>query len=338
MGRWLVTGGAGFIGSNLVHRLARDGHAVRVLDDFSTGRRANLAGLPPAKVEILEGDLRDPAVVARAVKGAEIVLHQGAVPSVPRSVKDPATTTEVNVLGSVHLLEAARRAGSVKRVVLASSSSVYGDSPTLPKVESMPLLPLSPYAASKAAMEGYARAFSASHGLEVTILRYFNVFGPRQDPKGAYAAVIPRFFEAIAAGKRPVVYGDGNQTRDFTYVDNVVEANLRAATMPRAAGETLNVACGERVTILGLASMIGEVLGLPARPALEPARGGEVRHSLADVDRMESVLGFRPPVDLRRGLALAAEWYAPKPKGKAKAAAKGTAAPAPRAGGGGAAP
>jgi UDP-glucose 4-epimerase len=229
MGRWLVTGGAGFIGSNLVHRLARDGHAVRVLDDFSTGGRSNLAGLP-------EGDLRDPRDVARAVKGAEIVLHQGAVPSVPRSIKDPATTTEVNVLGSVHLLEAARRAGTVKRVVLASSSSVYGDSPTLPKVESMPLLPLSPYAASKAAMEGYARAFSASHGLEVTILRYFNVFGPRQDPKGAYAAVIPRFFEALAAGERPVVYGDGNQTRDFTYVDNVVEANLRAATIPRAAG------------------------------------------------------------------------------------------------------
>ncbi|MCK6480615.1 MAG: SDR family oxidoreductase [Planctomycetes bacterium] len=309
MARWLVTGGAGFIGSNIVHRLAADGERVRVLDDFSTGKRANLRGLPPARVQVIEGDLRDWRAVLAAVRGCDYVLHQGALGSVPRSLADPVTTTEVNVLGSVNVLEAARRAGCVKRVVLASSSSVYGDTPTLPKTEGMPLLPLSPYAASKAAMEGFARAFSASHGVEAVLLRYFNVFGPRQDPKGAYAAVIPRFFHAVLAGERPVIYGDGNQTRDFTYVDNVVEANLRAATVPRAAGEVLNVACGERVTILGLASLVAEALGTTTRPLLQPARGGEVRHSLADVERMESVLGFRPPVDLRRGLELAAGWY-----------------------------
>jgi len=309
MARWLVTGGAGFVGSNLVHRLAADGETVRVLDDFSTGKRANLRGLPPRRVQVQAGDLRDRTAVRRAVRGAEFVLHQGAIPSVPRSLADPATTTEVNVLGTVNLLRACVEAKTVRRVVLASSSSVYGDAPTLPKVESMPLLPLSPYAASKAAMEHYGRAFRGSLGLEVVILRYFNVFGPRQDPKGAYAAVVPRFFHALLRGERPVVYGDGIQTRDFTYVDNVVEANLRAALSPRAVGEILNVACGERVTILGLASMIGQVLGVSAAPRHEPARDGEVRHSLADVDRMESVLDLRPAVDLQRGLERAADWY-----------------------------
>jgi UDP-glucose 4-epimerase len=260
-------------------------------------------------VQVQEGDLREPRDVKRAVKGVEFVLHQGAIPSVPRSLENPAATTEVNVLGTVNLLEACAGAGTVKRVVLASSSSVYGDSPSLPKVESMPLLPLSPYAASKAAMECYARAFSGSLGVQAAVLRYFNVFGPRQDPNGAYAAVIPRFFHAILRRERPVVFGDGNQTRDFTYVDNVVEANLRAATHARAAGEILNVACGERVTILGLASMIGQVLGESVSPRLEKARDGEVRHSLADIARMESVLDLRPAVDLPSGLALAADWY-----------------------------
>ncbi len=309
MARWLVTGGAGFIGSNIVHRLVADGESVRVLDDFSTGRRANLRGLPPSRVKVVEGDLRDARVVRAATRGCDYVLHQGALGSVPRSLKDPVTTTEVNVLGSVNVLDAARASGSVKRVVLASSSSVYGDTPALPKTEGMPLLPLSPYAASKAAMEGYARAFSASLGVEAVLLRYFNVFGPRQDPLGAYAAVIPRFFQTILAGGRPVIYGDGNQTRDFTYVDNVVEANLRAATAPRAAGEVLNIACGERVTVLGLASLIAECLGTTTHPRMEPAREGEVRHSLADVERMEAVLGMRASVDLRRGLELASAWY-----------------------------
>jgi len=309
MARWLVTGGAGFIGSNLVHRLARDGESVRVLDDFSTGRRSNLRGLDRSRVALIEGDLRVRSDVRKAVRGADYVLHQGAIPSVPRSLADPSSTTEVNVLGTVVLLEACADAGSVRRVVLASSSSVYGDAPTLPKVESMPLLPMSPYAASKAAMECFARSFSSSRGVEAVVLRYFNVFGPRQDPAGAYAAVIPRFFHAMMRGERPVVFGDGNQTRDFTFVDNVVEANLRAATHARAAGEVLNVACGERVTILGLASMIAQVLGVTAAPRMEPGRDGEVRHSLADIDRMESVLDLRPAVDLRRGLELAAEWY-----------------------------
>jgi nucleoside-diphosphate-sugar epimerase len=334
MARWLVTGGAGFIGSGLVHRLAADGERVRVLDDFSTGRRANLRGLPQGLVEVVVGDLRDPKAVAKAVRGCEYVLHQGAIPSVPRSLRDPLRTAEVNVLGTVNLLEAAWKAGCVKRAVLASSSSVYGDTPTLPKIESMPLLPLSPYAASKAAMEAFARAFSASRGLEVTVLRYFNVFGPRQDPAGDYAAVVPRFFHAILRRQRPVVFGDGNQTRDFTYVDNVVEANLRAAASPRAAGEVLNVACGDRVTILGLASMIAETLGTTVSPKLLPAREGEVRHSLADVERMEGVLGFRPAVDIRKGLELAADWYRATVPGARKAAApaKPPARPRPPAG------
>ena len=323
MAVWLVTGGAGFIGSNITHRLAADGEKVRVLDDFSTGRRSNLRGLPPGKVTVIAGDLRNAATVAKAVRGCDFVLHQGAIPSVPRSLKDPVSTTAVNVLGTVNVLVAAGRAGTVKRVVIASSSSVYGDSPTLPKIESMPLLPLSPYAASKAAAESFARAFSASLGVEVAILRYFNVFGPRQDPNGAYAAVIPRFFHAILRGERPVVYGDGNQTRDFTFVENVVEANLRAATASRAAGEILNVATGDRVTILGLASMIAECLGTTTNPRLEPGRDGEVRHSLADISRMEHVLGLRPAVDLRHGLERAASWYrGALPGGKKKKAKK----------------
>ncbi len=309
MATWLVTGGAGFIGSNLVHRLAAEGERVRVLDDFSTGRRRNVEGLPKSRVRIIEADLRDGAAVARAARGAEFILHQGAVPSVPRSLKDPRRTTEVNVLGTLNVLEAARRAGSVKRVVFASSSSVYGDTPVLPKVETMPLLPLSPYAASKAAGEAYARAYTSSMGVPVAVLRYFNVFGPRQDPKGAYAAVVPRFFQAVLRGEAPVIYGDGQQTRDFTYVDNVVEANLLAARLPRAAGEILNVACGSRVTIEGLAHMVGEALDLPSKPRMEPGRAGEVRHSLADTSRIEAVLGYRPAVGLRDGLRLAGEWF-----------------------------
>ena len=323
MARWLVTGGAGFIGSNIVHRLAADGEDVRVFDDFSSGRKENLAGLPSARVQVLRGDLRDRKAVLKAARGCTYILHQGAIPSVPRSVRDPVATTEVNVLGTLHVLEAARRVKPVKRVVLASSSSIYGDSPTLPKVETMPVLPLSPYAASKAAAEGYARAFSATHGVEVTILRYFNVFGPRQDPKGAYAAVVPRFFRAILRGERPLVFGDGNQTRDFTYIDNVVEANLRAARTPRAAGEILNIACGERVTILGLAAMIAECLELQTQPRLQPARDGEVRHSLADIRRMEAVLGFRPPIGLQQGLGLAAEWFTRNRSGRKRKAAAG---------------
>jgi UDP-glucose 4-epimerase len=282
---------------------------VRVLDDFSTGRRANLKGLPGSLVRVVEGDLRDARTVARAVKGCEFVLHQGAVPSVPRSLADPRTTTEVNVGGTLNVLEAARRAGGVRRVVFASSSSVYGDSPTLPKVETMPLQPLSPYAASKASGEQYARAYTASMGVDVIILRYFNVFGPRQDPAGAYAAVVPRFFHAILRGERPVIFGDGQQTRDFTHVDNVVDANLAAARSTRGAGEAVNVACGSRVTVLGLAQMIAEALELPVHPRLDASRAGEVRHSLASIDRLESLLGVRPRVSLREGILDAARWY-----------------------------
>jgi UDP-glucose 4-epimerase len=282
---------------------------VRVLDDFSTGRKANLAGLPRGRVTVVEGDLRDARTVKDAARKCDYILHQGAVPSVPRSLADPDTTVAVNVTGTLRVLEAARASGSVRRVVFASSSSVYGDTPTLPKVEAMPLQPLSPYAASKAAGESLCRAWTASMGVETTVLRYFNVFGPRQDPRSQYAAVMPRFFAALLAGEAPVVYGDGQQTRDFTFVDNVVEANLRAARSPRAAGEVLNVACGDRVTIAGLAHMIGEVLGVPCRPKFEKGRGGEVRHSLAGIERLARILELRPAVSLREGLARTAPWY-----------------------------
>ncbi|NUN51639.1 MAG: SDR family oxidoreductase [Planctomycetaceae bacterium] len=309
MARWLVTGGAGFIGSNIVHRLAADGERVRVLDDFSTGKRANLRGLPPARVQVIEGDLRDWRAVLAAVRGCDYVLHQGALGSVPRSLADPVTTTEVNVLGSVNVLEAARRAGCVKRVVLASSSSVYGDTPTLPKTEGMPLLPLSPYAASKAAMEGFARAFSASHGVEAVLLRYFNVFGPRQDPLSTYASVIPKFITAMLDGHPPVVEGDGLQSRDFTFIDNVVHGNMLALHAPKAAGKMMNLATGSRVTLLDLVAKLNRQLGTDIAPIHAPERVGDIKHSRADIELAGALLGYEPVVDFDAGLARTIDWY-----------------------------
>ncbi len=308
MTKYLVTGGAGFIGSHLVERLVNDGHDVSVLDDFSTGRFDNIAHLEGRQLRVVEGDIRQRKSVDKAIAGAQYVLHHAALPSVARSVEDPASSNSVNVEGTLHVLEAAR-AAKVKRVVYASSSAAYGDTPTLPKVESMAPQPMSPYAVSKLAGEHYCRVYWGNYGLETVCLRYFNVFGPRQDPESEYAAVVPRFVTALLAKKRPTVYGDGKQTRDFTYIDNVVEANLLACTAGKAPGEVMNIACGDRVTIGGLANMIGEVVGTTLEPKMKPGRSGDVRHSLADITRAQDVMGYRVRVNLAEGLSRTADWY-----------------------------
>jgi UDP-glucose 4-epimerase len=301
MARYLITGGAGFIGSNLAEALVKSGHPVRILDNFATGARANLAAVA-GTVELLEGDLRDPAIVERAVQGIEVVFHQGALPSVARSLEDPATTHAVNATGTLTLLLAARRAG-IRRVVYASSSSVYGDSPTLPKREDMPTQPKSPYAVSKLAGEQYCQVFAAALGLETVSLRYFNIFGPRQDPASPYAAVIPKFLAVMRRGGRPVIFGDGKQSRDFTYVENAVRANVLAADAPGASGEVINVACGARVTLLELVEHLNRLLGKRLEPAFAPSRPGDVRHSQADLTRAAALLGYRPTLDFPEGLA-----------------------------------
>lgn len=304
MGLQLVTGGAGFIGSHLAARLLRDGHRVRVLDNLSTGRRENLDVLRSAggaQFHFLEGDIRSRETCREACDGVEFVFHQAALASVPRSMENPEDSTAVNVMGTVHVLAAARERG-VRRVVAASSSSVYGDTPTLPKHEEMPLAPRSPYAASKLAGEQFARVFALTMGLETVSLRYFNVFGPRQDPNSQYAAVIPLFITALLAGRRPVVYGDGTQSRDFTYIDNVVEANVGASRGPDASGEAINVACGERYSLLELLDALGGIIGHKADPELRPPRVGDVLHSQAAIDKARRLLDFRPGIGFEEGL------------------------------------
>ena len=301
MAHYLITGGAGFIGSRLAHALVARGDRVRILDNFATGRRENLEGLGKGS-EILEGSVDDPAVVERAMVGIEYVLHQAALPSVQRSVEFPLESHATNQTGTLRLLVAARKA-AVRRFVYASSSSVYGDSPQLPKVETMPAAPLSPYAVGKLGGELYCRVFHRLHGLETVSLRYFNVFGPGQRPDSAYAAVVPRFVEAILSGKAPVIYGDGTQSRDFTYIDNVVQANLAACSAgPAAAGEAFNIACGEAVSLLDLLQKMAEVSGRDLTPRFEPPRSGDVRHSLADIGKATRLLGYRPSVTFREGL------------------------------------
>ena len=307
MTHYLVTGGAGFIGSHIVEMLVKDGERVRVLDNLSTGRKENITPLL-AQVEFIEGDLRDEETVRRAVEGVDFVLHQAAIPSVIRSVQDPIPTETANVVGTLNLLLAARDAG-VRRVVYASSSSVYGDSPTLPKVETMPLRPKSPYAVSKLATEYDSRIFTDLHGLETVGLRYFNVFGPRQDPASEYAAVIPKFITAMLCGEAPTIYGDGTQSRDFTYVSNVVAANLLAATAPDMEGRVFNAAVGERYTLLELVDILNEILGTQIKPTFRPARPGDIKHSQADISLIEEC-GYRSQIDFRAGLAKTAEWYA----------------------------
>jgi nucleoside-diphosphate-sugar epimerase len=308
MATYVVTGGGGFIGSNLVEVLLARGQRVRVLDDFSTGRRENLAEAPAwanrggGAFELLEGDIRDADTCRRAVEGADYVLHQAAMPSVQRSVKDPVSSNAVNVAGTLNVLVASRDA-KVKRVVFASSSSLYGESETLPKVETMPSAPISPYGLQKLAGETYCGLFWRLYGLPTVALRYFNVFGQRQDPGSEYSAVIPKFIRAIKAGKTPTVFGDGEQTRDFSFIDNVVGANLAACEAGEGAfGLAFNIACGERISLNDLVRQLGEFAGRDVSPAYAPARAGDIRHSLAGIERAERLLGYRPSVDVREGL------------------------------------
>jgi UDP-N-acetylglucosamine/UDP-N-acetyl-alpha-D-glucosaminouronate 4-epimerase len=304
----LVTGGAGFIGSHLVTALAERGEQVRVLDNLSTGKRANLAHLE-GKFEWVEGDLVDRSAVERALRGVEIVYHQAALASVPRSVAAPLDTNAACVTGTVNLLDAARRCG-VKRVVYAGSSSVYGDrTASAAKRETDLPAPVSPYAAAKAAGELYCQAFTAAFGLPTVTVRYFNVFGPRQDPNSEYAAVIPKFVVKMLAGERPTIFGDGKQSRDFTYVANVVAGNLLAGSVPEAAGQTFNIACGQQLSLLDLVAAINRVLGTEIEPIFDPPRVGDVRDSLADISQARSVLGYQPTVDFDEGLRRSIEYY-----------------------------
>jgi len=302
----LVTGGGGFIGSNVVRALLARGDDVRVLDNFSTGSRANLAGLE-SDVQLVEGDLRSYERVHAAVRGAEVVFHEGALPSVPRSVQDPLTTTAVNVEGTLNVLLAARDEG-VRRIVNASSSSVYGNTGTLPRVETQAPDPISPYAVAKLAAERFCTSFTRVYGMEIVSLRYFNVFGPRQDPTSQYAAVVPRFIRAIADDEPVTIYGDGDQSRDFTFVDNVVGANLLAADAPGVGGEILNVATGDSVTVNALADAIGAMLGKPVEKVYEPAREADVRASWADVGEAKRLLGYEMRVDFAEGLRRTADY------------------------------
>jgi len=309
--RYLVTGAAGFIGSHIAARLLCDGHDVRILDNLSTGKPANVAvvrAAGPDRFEWIEGDIRDLETCRRACAGVEYVLHQAALGSVPRSVESPGESTAVNVTGTVNIFQAARESG-VRRVVWASSSSVYGDTPTLPKHEEMPLAPLSPYAVSKLAGEEFAKVFAKTMGLPIVSLRYFNVFGPRQDPDSQYAAVIPRFITALVRGQRPTVYGDGGQSRDFTYIENVVDANLAACTRGKGEGEAMNIACGERYSLLDLLAAIGKQLGVTPNPEFLPPRAGDVRHSQASIELARRLLGFAPRIGFENGMARTVEFF-----------------------------
>ncbi len=307
MGTYLVTGGAGFIGSHIAAALVERGDTVRVLDNLSTGRVENMASFRD-RIEFFEGDLLDADALAQAVDGVECVFHQAALASVPRSVERPLDTNAACVTGTVALLNAARTAG-VRRVVYAASSSAYGDQPTSSKRESDLPLPISPYAAAKLAAEYYCRAFTATYGLATVALRYFNVFGPRQDPKSEYAAVIPRFITAILSGDQPVVYGDGLQSRDFTFVANVVHANLLAADAPDVAGRVLNVANGTQFSLLALLAAINKLLGTEVQPRFDPPRIGDVRESLADITLARKLLGYEPQVDFEEGLRRSIDYY-----------------------------
>ena len=305
-GLYLVTGGGGFIGSHIAEALVRRGDRVRVLDNFSTGRRENLEAL--TAIDLVEGDLQDADTVRRAVAGVDGVFHQAALRSVPRSVDDPLSSNAVNVTGTLVLLLACREAG-VRRVVYASSSSVYGDDPALPKVETLATRPISPYAVSKLAAEHYCQTFARLYGLETVSLRYFNVFGPRQNPESKYSAVIPRFLALALAGAPLEVHGDGEQSRDFTYIDNVVQGNLLAMSAPGVSGEVFNIACGTRHSLLAIADAIADFLGRRLPRAHTARRPGDVRHTLADISKAERLLGYRPTVDFGEGMRRTCEYF-----------------------------
>ena len=301
MAIFLVTGGAGFIGSSIAEALLAKGERVRILDDFSTGRRSNLETLK-GNLEVIEGSIVDPAVVAGAMKDVEVVFHEAAIPSVVRSVENPHASMLANVMGTTVVLDAARHA-KIRRLVFAASSSAYGDTPTLPKVETMPTVPLSPYAVAKLTGEHLVKVFSKLYGIETLSLRYFNVFGPRQDPSSQYAAVIPNFITAALKKTRPTVFGDGEQTRDFCFIENTVAANLLAASTPnRLSGEVVNIACGERISLNQLLSHISEESGFRLEPNYVPTRAGDVRDSLASIDLARALIGYEPKVNAREGL------------------------------------
>lgn len=306
MATYLVTGGAGFIGSHLAAEIVRRGEVVRVVDNLSTGRRRNLDHVSP--VEFVLGDLADPAVAAEAVRGVDYVLHQAAIPSVPRSVAEPVRCHHANVDATLNVLQASREAG-VRRVVFAGSSSVYGDTPTLPKREDMPPNPLSPYALQKLVGEQYGRLYWTLYGLEAVTIRYFNVFGPRQDPSSAYSGVISVFIRALVEGRAPTINGDGEQTRDFTFVANVVDGVLRACLAPKAAGHVINVATGSRISLNDLYAALRRLTGTAIEAHYGPPRVGDVKHSLADITQARDLLGYEPLVQLEQGLAETLAWY-----------------------------
>ena len=306
MAHYLVTGGAGFIGSHLAEELVRRGEQVRVVDSLITGKRDNLAHLP--QVEFLEGDLADPEVAHRAVAGVDYVLHQAAIPSVPRSVQDPITSNRANIDAALNVLVAARDA-KVKRLVYAGSSSAYGNTPTLPKVETMAAAPLSPYALQKLVAEQYCQMFTQLYGLETVTTRYFNVFGPRQDPSSAYSGVISLFITALCEGRAPRIYGDGEQTRDFTYVGNVVDGVLRACHAKDASGEVVNVATGGRISLNQLFQVVRGLTGAKVEPTYDAPRVGDVKDSQADISKAHRLLGYTPIVSFEEGLDRTVAWY-----------------------------
>jgi UDP-glucose 4-epimerase len=314
MGVYLVTGGAGFIGSHIAGALVERDDRVRVLDNLSTGHRKNLAHID-GRVEFVEGDLVNRRDVERALDGVEVIFHEAALASVPRSVEAPLDTNAACVTGTVTLLDVARKSG-VRRVVFGGSSSAYGDQPIAAKHEGLLPAPLSPYAAAKLAGEFYCQAFTATYGLETVTIRYFNVFGPRQDPQSQYAAVIPKFVTAMLAGTRPTIFGDGRQSRDFTYIDNIVRGNLLAADAPAAVGRTINVACGESYSLLELVDGINRALGTRIEPVFQPPRAGDVRESLADISLARELLGYEPTVDFDEGLRRTIDYYRQAAKAK----------------------
>ncbi|HEY5535091.1 MAG TPA: SDR family oxidoreductase [Ignavibacteria bacterium] len=300
--KYLVTGGAGFIGSNIVEELLNRGESVRVLDNFSTGKRENLKEFEK-DIELIEGDIRSYQIVNEAVKGVDIVLHQAALSSVPGSIKDPITTNKVNIGGTLNMLDASKDAG-VKKFIFASSSAVYGDDPELPKHEGMTPNPLSPYAVSKLAGENYCRVFSKIYGLETVCLRYFNVFGPKQNPDSEYSAVIPKFIKLITNNQQPIIYGDGKQTRDFIYVDNVVEANLLAASTKGNAGVVMNCACNDQIELNYLIEQINKLLGKNINPVYAEHRNGDIKHSFADISLIQKNLTWSPKYSFTEGLKI----------------------------------
>lgn len=307
MERFLVTGGAGFIGSNICRRLVSEGASVRVLDNLSTGKKSNLDDIID-RIEFIEADMGDETVARNAMDGIDMVLHQGAIPSVPLSIDDPERT-HVNCVDATFTLLLAARDAKVKRFVYAASSSAYGNSPTLPKVETTATNPLSPYAVAKLVGEYYCKVFYNVYGLETISLRYFNVFGPYQNPASQYAAAIPAFVVSILKDTPPTVYGDGLQSRDFTFIDNVVNANLLAARAKRTAGQVVNIACGEAITINAIIDMINEIVGKDVKAEYEPDRTGDVKHSLADITKANEIIGYAPSVTFKEGLQKAIDWY-----------------------------